>query len=116
VLALAALLGYTGIALLVGEKVVATASSRTVNPLGAIAIGVLILGLVAMIPFFGWLVSIAIYVLALGAAFTTRFGSAKDPVTEIAIKPKETEAEKVTEVEIEKEVKVEKENGENTDA
>jgi hypothetical protein len=116
VLALAALLGYTGIALLVGEKVVTTASSRTVNPLGAIAIGVLILGLVAMIPFFGWLVSFAILVLALGAAFTTRFGSAKDPVTEIVIQPQESEAAKVTEVEIEKEVEVEKENGENTDA
>ncbi len=116
VLALAALLGYTGISLLVGEKIVTTASSRTVNPLGAIAIGVLVLGLVAMIPFLGWLVSFAIFMLAIGAAFTTRFGSVKDPVTEIVIQPKETEAAKVTEVEIEKEVEVEKENGENTDA
>lgn len=113
VLALAALLGYTGISLLVGEKIVTTASSRTVNPLGAIAIGVLVLGLVAMIPFFGWLVSFAILVLALGAAFTTRFGAVREqatPVKEFVLQPKEVNEEQEIEAKIETKVEEEKDS------
>ncbi len=110
VLALAALLGYTGITLLVGEKIANTVTSSTVNPLGAIAIGVLILGLAAMIPFFGWLVSFAALVLAIGAAFATRFGSAKEPVTPaVEIPAQPLEADEGFGVE----VKAEKENGED---
>ena len=95
VIAVAALLGYTGITLLVGDKIVGAASSKTANPLGAIAIGVLVLGLVAMIPILGWLVSIALFILAVGAALTTRFGSLKQPAKEIIIEAQQP-AEKET--------------------
>ncbi len=75
-LAVAALLGYSGLASLLGEKVIGAASSRPVNQLGALAIGVLIIGLIAMVPLLGALVSLAVFVLAVGAALVTRFGSA----------------------------------------
>lgn len=77
-LAAAAVLGYTGIVELVGSRVIGAASKTAVNPLGAIALGVLIIGLIAMIPVLGGLVSLAVFVLAIGAALVTRFGS-KDP-------------------------------------
>jgi hypothetical protein len=91
ILAVSALFGYTGIALLVGEKIIGSASSRSFSPLGAVAIGVLVLGLVTMIPFFGWLVSLALFVLAIGAALMTRFGSAKPVVTEIVLPARQTQ-------------------------
>ena len=74
-LALAGILGYTGLSWLVGGKVLGAASAGTVNPLGTIALGVLILGAVSMIPLAGSLFSLAILVLSVGAALTTRFGT-----------------------------------------
>ncbi len=76
-LAAAAILGYTGIVNLVGSKVIGPASSARVNPLGAIALGVLLVGLVSMVPLLGSLVSFAVFVLAVGAALVTRFGAAQ---------------------------------------
>lgn len=75
IFAAAAILGYAGIAGLVGGKIIASASSKAVNPLAAIAIGVLVIGLTAMIPIIGALVSLAVYTLAVGAALVTRFGA-----------------------------------------
>lgn len=75
VLAAAALLGYAGIADLLGRRILKTASSSTSGSIGAIALGVLIIGLVAMIPVLGNLVSLAVFIIALGAALATRFGT-----------------------------------------
>jgi uncharacterized membrane protein len=75
IFAVAAILGYAGIAGLVGGKIIASASSKAANPLAAIAIGVLVIGLTAMIPIIGALVSLAVYTMAVGAALVTRFGS-----------------------------------------
>lgn len=74
-LAIAGILGYTALSRIVGEKVVGAASSGTVNPLGAIALGVLILGAVSMVPWLGSLFSLLLFVLAVGAALATRFGT-----------------------------------------
>jgi hypothetical protein len=74
-LALAGILGYTAISRLVGEKIVGAASTREVNPLGAIALGVLILGVVSMVPLLGGLVGLLLLVLAVGAALASRFGA-----------------------------------------
>jgi hypothetical protein len=93
ILAVAALFGYTGIALLIGEKILGSASSRPFSPLGAVAIGVLVLGLVAMIPFIGWLVSLSLFVLAIGATLLTRFGTVKPYVTEIVVQPRRPDPE-----------------------
>ena len=75
VLAAAAILGYTGIAGLVGERIIGMASQRTASPLGSIALGVLALGLVGMIPILGSLLALVIYIIAVGMALVTRFGS-----------------------------------------
>jgi cytoskeletal protein CcmA (bactofilin family) len=74
-LAALAILGYSGLVLLVGEKIISAASSRQTNPLGAMALGALALGLVAMIPLLGGLVTITLYILAFGAALASRFGT-----------------------------------------
>lgn len=74
-LAVAGILGYTAISRLVGEKIAAAASAKAVSPLGAIALGVFILGAVSMIPLAGFLITLAAFILAVGAALATRFGS-----------------------------------------
>ena len=78
-LAVAVILGYTGIAHLVGNRVINAASSNPANPLAAIALGVLLIGLISMIPLLGFLVSLAVYILAIGAALATGFGRIKPP-------------------------------------
>ena len=83
-LAAAVILGFAGIANLIGGKVVKTIFAKTVNPLGAIAIGTLIIGLIRMIPYAGILISLAVYTLAIGAALVTRFGTIR-PVTAEAL-------------------------------
>lgn len=74
-LLVAAILGYSAIVSLVGGKILGTTSYSTAAPLGAIALGVLIIGLISMIPLLGSLVSFAVFVLAVGAALASRFGS-----------------------------------------
>ncbi len=75
-LAVAAVLGYAALTGLVGERLTYVASpSANINPLGAIAIGVLVIGLISMIPVIGWFVSWLIYAVAIGATLVTRFGT-----------------------------------------
>ena len=98
-LAAAGILGYTGITSLLGGKIIEAASSKHVNPLGAIALGVLILGFVGLVPIIGGLVTVVIYVFAVGAALVTRFGT-KNPEAEtvvLANQPAETEKTESTE-------------------
>ncbi len=71
-LAIAAMLGYTAIAHLIGGRIINASSA---NPLGALALGVLIVGVVSMIPIVGWLASLIVFTVAVGAALTTRFGT-----------------------------------------
>ncbi len=76
VLAVAAILGYAAITGLVGERLIyRTSPTAKVNLLGTIAIGVLLIGLVSMIPVIGWFVSWFIYAVAIGAALVTKFGT-----------------------------------------
>ncbi len=70
VVGVAGILGYASIALIVGEKLL-----NNDNPLAALALGVLIVGVLAMIPILGWLLSLALFIVALGAVITTRFGT-----------------------------------------
>ncbi len=75
VLFAAAVLGYTAIVGMVGERVVSALNYRgSVNSFGAIAVGIAIIGLVSIIPFIGSLAVLAVYVVAIGAALVTRFG------------------------------------------
>lgn len=75
VLAAAAVLGYTGIVNLVGDRIITAASGGKVNPLVSIAIGVLIFGLLGMIPILGGLLTMVLSVIALGMALVSRFGT-----------------------------------------
>ena len=82
-LAAALILGYTGLANLVGSRIVTTASAKAeVNPFGAIALGVLILGLIRMIPLIGLLITLVVYILAIGAALATLFGISRPAAPE----------------------------------
>jgi len=84
-LAVAVILGYTGIAHLIGNRVISSASSNPANPLVAIALGVLLIGLISMIPLLGFLVSLAVYILAIGAALATGFGRIRPVVPETEV-------------------------------
>ena len=74
-LAVAGILGYTALTQVIGTKIAGGSGSRSVNPLGAIALGVLILGALTMIPFFGGLLAVVLFAFTVGAALTTRFGT-----------------------------------------
>jgi hypothetical protein len=66
----AGILGYTAIAFLVGENLL-----RGANPFAALSLGVLIVGLLTMVPVLGWLISLVLFIVALGAVLSTRFGT-----------------------------------------
>ena len=70
VIGIAGIFGCTSIALIVGEKLL-----NGDNPLAALALGVLIVGAMTMIPILGGLLSLALFIIALGAVLTTRFGT-----------------------------------------
>ncbi|UNC91398.1 polymer-forming cytoskeletal protein [Candidatus Contubernalis alkaliaceticus] len=74
-LAIAWLMGYTGVALWLGGRVLKSSSTVGANPLGELALGVLLLGIIGFIPVLGGLVGIGVFILAVGAALSTRFGT-----------------------------------------
>jgi len=87
VLAIAGLLGFTSLSQLVGERIIGASSSGPANPIGAIALGVLILGAISMVPWAGGLFSLLLAVMSVGAALTTRFGTLNSPVPAIPAGP-----------------------------
>ncbi len=70
------IMGYAGITLLAGSKIREALSIGEGSPLGEIALGVIILGIIRFIPLLGFLTGIAVFILALGASLATRIGSA----------------------------------------
>jgi len=66
----AGILGYTAMASRLGKKILNKA-----HPILALTIGVAIISLVTMVPIFGWLLSLGLLIIALGAVLTTRFGT-----------------------------------------
>lgn len=73
-LILVTILGYTAIAHIIGEKVLQVSSNTEYNPLAAIALGVLLLGILTMVPLLGSLVSLALFIMAVGGVLASRFG------------------------------------------
>ena len=73
-LMVAFMLGYVGLVKLLGERLFQQLS-KSGQPIGMIGVGVVIIGLIAMIPFVGAFVSLGAFILAVGAAFFSRFGS-----------------------------------------
>lgn len=66
----AGIMGYTAIAQIVGEKVLGDT-----NPIVTLTLGVLFVGLMTMVPVLGWLLSLLLFIVAVGAVLTTRFGT-----------------------------------------
>lgn len=73
-LAVAWIMGYTGVALWLGGRVLKSSSAEAANPLGKLGLGVLLLGIIGFIPILGALVGIGVFMLAVGTALSTRFG------------------------------------------
>ncbi len=73
----ALIFGYTCIAGYTGERIVETASSKETNPFAALALGVLLFGLICMIPILGGIVGLALFIFSVGIALATRFGTIK---------------------------------------
>jgi len=69
------LLGNAALTWLVGHRVSDAASARVENPLGQIALGVALLGILGLVPWVGFLVGLGVFVLAVGASLSTRFGT-----------------------------------------
>ena len=76
-LAVAWIMGYTGVSLWLGGRVLKSSSAEAANPLGKLGLGVLLLGIIGIIPVLGGLVGIGVSMLAVGAALSTRFGTEK---------------------------------------
>ncbi len=73
--ALAWILGYVGITYFLGGRILETAKSENDNPILKILVGVALLGLISFVPILGFLVGIAVVIIAVGASLFTRFGS-----------------------------------------
>jgi len=69
--------GYTCIAGYAGERIARAASVKEVNPFAALALGVLLFGLLCMIPILGAVVGLALFILSVGLALSSRFGTLK---------------------------------------
>lgn len=78
-LGLAWILGYSSVALFLGGRILRTTARGEGTPLGEIALGVLVLGVIAMVPVAGFLVGLAVLVMAVGVALATRFGTLAAP-------------------------------------
>ncbi|NLY38300.1 MAG: hypothetical protein GX044_03260 [Firmicutes bacterium] len=89
-LAAAWILGYTGLAYYIGGRVINLVSSGTSSgAIGDIALGVLVLGLIRLIPLIGPLFGLGVFVMAVGSALYSKFGSVKDNDAE-ALRPEQT--------------------------
>ena len=85
---------------MIGDRIVNISSGEKANPLGAIALGVLIIGAIGMIPIIGWLTTLVVFTAALGAALATRFGT-------VPLQPEKAAAENLQGPEISDESEVE---------
>ncbi len=83
ILMLAAILawvfGWIAIGFLTGEKILRAFQAREILPVIAVILGVLILTLISQVTFIGWLVSLVVGLLGIGAVVLTRFGTRAYP-------------------------------------
>ncbi len=74
-LAVAWILGYVGITIMLGGWVLESAKMTSDNPMLNILVGVALLGFVSFVPVIGSLVSLAVAIMAVGASLSSRFGT-----------------------------------------
>lgn len=84
----ATLFGFVAIASLVGERLLKAFNLQEFSPILAMLVGVLVLRLLDLVPCLGFILSLIVYSLALGAVILTRFGTQPYPqATVTAITP-----------------------------
>lgn len=71
--------GAIGIGLLAGEKILQALKARDILPVVAVMLGVVVLMLIGQVPIIGWLISLAVGLIGLGAVVLTRFGTRAYP-------------------------------------
>jgi len=80
----AAVFGWTSLGVIVGERVLAGLTSRTVNPFWSAALGgaliTLLSGLLDLIPCVGWMGGFLVAAIGMGAVVLTRFGTMDYPL------------------------------------
>jgi hypothetical protein len=90
-LAAAGVLGWIGLGMFFGDRLLRSADVRSPRPAAAAAIGsgglVLVTSVVGIVPFFGWLLSPLLGMWGLGAAILTRGGTKSYPVRPLANQP-----------------------------
>lgn len=79
VVAVALTFGWLAIGYLAGEKILAALKAREVTPVVAVVVGVLTLAIIGQVPCLGWLITVLIGALGLGAVVLTRFGTRPYP-------------------------------------
>jgi hypothetical protein len=75
------LFGWIALGRLVGEKVMEALKAReSLNvPIVAVVVGIILLAIVGAVPFVGWLISLVVGLIAIGAVVLTRFGTRPYP-------------------------------------
>jgi len=77
ILIAASILGYVAIAEIFGEKILTALKVKKPTTMTCVVVGTIILGLLGLVPFVGWLIKLVAAVCGLGAVLTTRFGTIK---------------------------------------
>lgn len=72
-------LGWVAIGFLTGEKILQAFKARDALPVVAVIVGVLVLTLISQVHWIGWLVSLVVGLLGIGAVVLTRFGTRAYP-------------------------------------
>jgi cytoskeletal protein CcmA (bactofilin family) len=76
----AGIFGWTAVGLLVGQKLLEAFKVEEINPLIAVAVGILLISLLAAVPCLGPILVIVVGSLGLGAVVLTRFGTQTYPL------------------------------------
>lgn len=71
-------LGKIGIALALGRRIADAAHRPELSPIWAVAIGIVVMGLIRSVPFAGWLVTFVLTIIGFGAVLLTGFGADSD--------------------------------------
>lgn len=79
VAAIAWIFGWIAIGYLAGERILKALNAREILPVVAVVVGILILAVIGQVPLLGWLVSLLVGTLGIGAVVLTRFGTRPYP-------------------------------------
>lgn len=77
--AIAWIFGWIAIGYLAGERILKALNAREILPVVAVVVGILVLAVIGQVPLLGWLVSLLVGTLGIGAVVLTRFGTRPYP-------------------------------------